>query len=90
MSAALGAQNETSAFGDRPRVDSDYVFYELTCSVCPICRRVIDAKILLRDNQVFMSKRCPRCGPFMALIYADARAYILCSQYNKPGTIPLA
>jgi hypothetical protein len=80
----------TTAISDHPRVGSDYVFHELTRSICPVCRRVIDAKILLRDNQVFMSKRCPQCGPFMALVYADAKAYVSYSQYNKPGTIPLA
>lgn len=36
--------------------DADYVFYELTRSICPreACRRVIEAHILLRDNKVFM------------------------------------
>jgi hypothetical protein len=70
--------------------DADYVFYELTRSICPNCKRVIDAKILLRDNKVFMTKRCPDCGPFEALIYADAEAYMSFSKFNKPGTIPLA
>jgi 7,8-dihydro-6-hydroxymethylpterin dimethyltransferase len=70
--------------------DADYVFYELTRSVCPQCRKVIDAKILLRDNKVFMAKRCPDCGPFEALIYADAEAYTNFAKFNKPGTIPLA
>jgi uncharacterized radical SAM superfamily Fe-S cluster-containing enzyme len=75
---------------DRHRVDSDYVFHELTRSICPACRRIIDAKILLRDHRVYMSKRCPRCGPFMSLVYGDADAYISFARYNKPGTIPLA
>ena len=44
------------------KVDADYVFYELTRSICPTCRRVIDAQILLRDNKVYMRKRCPDCG----------------------------
>ncbi|MBI2150113.1 MAG: radical SAM protein, partial [Acidobacteria bacterium] len=70
--------------------DADYVFYELTRSICPKCRRVIDAKILLRDNKVYMRKRCPDCGPFEALVYGDAQMYISQSKYNKPGTIPLA
>ena len=70
--------------------DADYVFYELTRSICPNCRRVIDAKILLRDNKVYMSKRCPDCGPFEALVYGDAQAYTNFSKFNKPGTIPLA
>ena len=75
---------------ERHRADSEYVFHELTRSICPNCRRVIDAKILLRDNKVYMSKRCPRCGSFMSLVYADAEAYISFARYNKPGTIPLA
>ena len=75
---------------ERHRADSEYVFHELTRSICPNCRRVIDAKILLRDNKVYMSKRCPRCGSFMALVYGDAEAYISFAPYNKPGTIPLA
>jgi tetraether lipid synthase len=70
--------------------DADYVFYELTRSICPKCRKVIDAKILLRDNKVFMRKRCPDCGQFEALIYSDAQAYTNFGKFNKPGTIPLA
>src|SRR5260370_31437855 len=66
------------------------VFYELTRSICPNCRKVIDAKIILRDNKVYMRKRCPQCGPFEALVYADAEAYTSFGKYNKPGTIPLA
>ena len=70
--------------------DADYVFYELTRSICPECRRVIDAQIILRDNKVYMRKRCPQCGPFEALVYADAEAYTTFGKFNKPGTIPLA
>ncbi len=69
--------------------DADYVFYELTRSICPDCRRVIDAHILIRDNQVFMRKRCPEHGIFEALVYGDAQAYTTSSKFNKPGTIPL-
>ena len=72
------------------KVDADYVFYELTRSICPQCKRVIDAQILLRNNKVYMRKRCPDCGPFEALVYADAQAYTTFSRYNKPGTMPLA
>jgi uncharacterized radical SAM superfamily Fe-S cluster-containing enzyme len=37
-----------------------------------------------------MRKRCPQCGPFEALVYADAEAYTAFGKFNKPGTIPLA
>ncbi len=69
--------------------DADHVFYELTRSICPICRQAIDAKVLLRDNKVYMHKRCPEDGHFEALIYGDAQAYTAQSKFNKPGTIPL-
>ena len=72
------------------KTDADYVFYELTRSICPDCRRVIDAQVILRNNKVYMRKRCPTCGPFEALVYGDAEAYVANGKYNKPGTIPLA
>ena len=70
--------------------DADHVFHELTRSICPDCRRVVDAQVLLRDGRVFMRKRCPDHGVFEALIYADAEAYVRNARFNKPGTIPLA
>lgn len=74
----------------RLKRDSDYVFYELTRSICPECRRPIDAKVLLRSGKVFMHKRCPEHGEFEALVYGDAEAYVRNSRFNKPGSIPLA
>jgi DNA-binding transcriptional MerR regulator len=62
----------------------------MTRSISPKCHKVIDAKVLLRDNKVCMRKRCPDCGPFEALFYADAQVYTSHGHYNKPGTIPVA
>ncbi len=91
MSASVDETvNPTELSASPKKVDADYVFYELTRSICPACRRVIDAHIILRDNKVYMRKRCPDCGPFEALVYADAEAYTTFSRFNKPGTIPLA
>ena len=73
----------------RTKQDADTIFYELTRSICPVCRRVIDAQILLREDKVFMRKRCPEHGLFEALVYADAQAYTSAAKFNKPGTIPL-
>jgi len=77
------------AFSADLKQDADYVFYELTRSICPECRRVIDAKILIRDNKVYMRKRCPDHGMFEGLVYSDAKLYTSSSKFNKPGTIPL-
>jgi 7,8-dihydro-6-hydroxymethylpterin dimethyltransferase len=70
--------------------DSDHVFYELTRSICPECKRVIDAQVLLRNGKVYMRKRCPEHGEMEALVYGDAEAYVQLSRFNKPGTIPLS
>jgi uncharacterized radical SAM superfamily Fe-S cluster-containing enzyme len=74
----------------RQKHDADYVFYELTRSICPECRRVIDAQVILRNNNVYMRKRCPEHGACEALVYGDAQAYTANARFNKPGTIPLA
>jgi tetraether lipid synthase len=69
---------------DRPEI-----FWELTRSICPECRRVVDAQILLRDGRVIMRKRCPDHGWFEALVFGDAELYTRIARFNKPGTLPL-
>ena len=79
----------TSSRPTRVKRDADYIFHELTRSICPECKRVIDAQVIIRDNKVFMRKRCPDHGWFEALISSDAQMYIDSIKFNKPGTIPL-
>ncbi len=90
MTATQTIPKPTSLKIPYPKKDADYVFHELTRSICPTCRMVIDAKVVIKDNNVYMHKRCPDHGFFEALIYADARAYTNSAKFNKPGTIPLA
>src|SRR5258708_18165313 len=59
-------------------------------SICSKWRKGIDGQVILRNNKVYMRKRCPECGPFEALVYGDAEAYSSFAKHNKPGTIPLA
>lgn len=71
------------------RVDRDEVFLEHTRSICPVCKAVIDAEVNVRDNKVFLRKRCRDHGSFEALLYSDAELYMDYQRFNKPGTIPL-
>src|SRR6266852_5600888 len=71
------------------KTDRDEVFLELTKSVCPMCKAVIDAELNIRDNRVIMRKRCREHGQFEALVYSDAELYMSQLRYNKPGTLPL-
>jgi uncharacterized radical SAM superfamily Fe-S cluster-containing enzyme len=74
---------------DRVRVDRDEVFLEYTKSICPICKAVVDAEVNVRDNRVYLHKRCTDHGTFEALVYSDAELYLDSQRFNKPGTIPL-
>ena len=73
----------------RVKQDADYIFHELTRSICPECKQVIDAQIIIRENKVYMRKRCPDHGWFEAIISSDAEMYVNSVKFNKPGTIPL-
>ncbi|MBD8057159.1 radical SAM protein [Rhodococcus ruber] len=73
-----------------PRVDRDEVFLEYTKSICPVCKVVVDAQVNIRDDKVYLRKRCKEHGPFEALVYSDAQAYVDSARFNKPGTLPLA
>lgn len=70
--------------------DRDEVFVEYTKSICPVCKVVVDAQVNLRDDKVYLRKRCREHGQFEALVYGDAQAYVASARFNKPGTIPLA
>lgn len=75
----------------RPAIkrDADYIFHELTRSICPECKAVIDAQIIIRSGKVYMRKRCPVHGWFEGIISSDAEMYVGSVRFNKPGTLPL-
>ena len=68
--------------------ERDTILYNLTRSVCPICKSIIDAQILVQDNKVIMRKRCKVHGWFEALLSSDFESYRYWERFNKPGTIP--
>ncbi len=69
--------------------DRDEVFVDSTRSICPVCKVVVDAQVNIRDDKVYLRKRCREHGEFEALVYGDARMYVDSARFNKPGTIPL-
>ncbi|MCH7230914.1 radical SAM protein [Glycomyces sp. L485] len=70
------------------RRDRDEIFIEYTKSICPVCKTVLDAQVNIREDQVFLRKRCKDHGEFEARVYGDAKAYLDSARFNKPGTIP--
>jgi uncharacterized radical SAM superfamily Fe-S cluster-containing enzyme len=63
-------------------------FPKSTKSICPICLKLIDAKLFSRDNSVFMHKKCAEHGEFEVLIYSDVEDYLKAAKFNKPGSKP--
>ncbi|MCX5700536.1 MAG: radical SAM protein [Candidatus Omnitrophica bacterium] len=69
--------------------EKDYIFLELTRSICPVCKKTLDAQIRVRNDKVYMFKRCFEHGEFEALISSDINMYTHSLAFNKPGQSPL-
>lgn len=73
-----------------PLASRNEIFWEYTRSLCPVCKKIVDAHVVLRENKVFLRKRCPEHGQSEALIFSDAQLYVNIARYNKPGSVPAA
>ena len=67
----------------------DYLFYALTNSVCSKCLTKVEAKIIFREDCVYLVKHCPTHGHEEVLIADDIDYYKLSQQFIKPGDMPL-
>lgn len=66
-----------------------YLFYDTTSSVCSSCLYPVEAKIIIKNNQVFMDKWCPTHGTERVLVMDDADYYRLCREvYIKKPELP--
>ena len=66
--------------------DRDYIFHNLTVSLCPVCLKRVMAKVIIKDGSVYLLKRCEEHGESTALVEEDAKYYLSTPEYNKPGT----
>jgi uncharacterized radical SAM superfamily Fe-S cluster-containing enzyme len=66
-----------------------YTYYDFTVSLCTVCLRRIDAKIVFQDDCVYMLKSCPEHGFQKTLLATDIAYYKAIRNYNKPSEIPL-
>lgn len=69
--------------------DRDYLFYELTNSVCSKCLRKVEAKVLIRGERVYLQKWCPEHKVERVLISTEAEYYKLTRRFIKPGQMPV-
>ena len=66
-----------------------YLFYALTNSVCSTCLTKVEAKIIFRDEKVYLIKHCPIHGREEVLIADDVEYYKKCNGFIKPADMPL-
>jgi len=66
----------------------DYIFYELTNSVCSQCLKKLEAKIIIQQGKVYMLKNCLEHGREQVLISTDVDYYKKCREFIKPGDLP--
>jgi uncharacterized radical SAM superfamily Fe-S cluster-containing enzyme len=67
----------------------DYIFLGTTRSLCPACRRVVDAKIIVRGGRVWFRKRCPEHGVIEDFVCSDV-AYFDRNEFSQPARVPKA
>jgi 7,8-dihydro-6-hydroxymethylpterin dimethyltransferase len=66
-----------------------YLFYDTTQSVCTTCLRQVEAKIVFKDDKVWMDKWCPVHGTERVLMSDDVAYYRLCREvFVKPPEMP--
>ena len=65
----------------------DYTFLGTTRSLCPTCRHLVDAKIIVRDRRVYFRKRCPEHGTFEDFVCSDV-AYYDRHEFDQPARLP--
>jgi len=67
----------------------DYVFLGTTRSLCPECRRLVDAKIIVREGRVYFRKRCPEHGLIEDFVCSDVNYYDR-HELSQPARMPKA
>ena len=67
----------------------DYIFYDLTNSICSQCLKKVEAKIIIQHDQVYLLKNCLEHGREKVLISTDVDYYKKCREFNKPNDMPV-
>ena len=68
-------------------MDRDYIYYEYTNSLCNECLKVVPAKIIFRDNKVYVLKQCFKHGEQLELLEHDIEYFKNKRRFDKQGTV---
>ncbi len=63
-------------------------YLKYTRSTCPVCRRLVDTDVYVKDSRVYFRKHCPEHGVAENLVASDAEWYLDAYKVTRPGFIP--
>jgi uncharacterized radical SAM superfamily Fe-S cluster-containing enzyme len=67
-----------------------YVFYDVALTICSVCYRKLEGKIVFQDDKVLLLKRCPEHGAERVLVADDVDYYRRCREvFIKKPEMPL-
>jgi len=67
-----------------------YLFYDVALTICSVCYRKLEGKIVFQDEKVFLLKRCPEHGAERVLIADDVDYYRRCREvFVKKPEMPV-
>jgi uncharacterized radical SAM superfamily Fe-S cluster-containing enzyme len=67
-----------------------YVFYDIALTICSVCYRKLEGKIVFQEEKVFLLKRCPEHGAERVLVADDIDYYRRCREvFIKKPEMPL-
>lgn len=68
---------------------SEETVHANTKALCPVCRKIVNAGIVEKENKIYLKKMCETHGVSYALTCSDAGWYRESTAYVKPGQSPL-
>jgi len=66
----------------------EHRYYARTVSVCSVCRRKIDAKVVERGGKAYLDKYCPEHGQSLVLVSSSFERYAGVGAVRIQGRIP--
>ncbi len=67
-----------------------YMFYDVALTICSVCFRKLEGKIVFEGDKVFLLKRCPAHGPERVLVADDIDYYRRCREvFIKKPEMPV-
>ncbi len=70
------------------RHEAAHVYYSMTKSLCAVCKRSVDAKIVFRGDEVWLDKLCPEHGRQEVLVSSSVEWYVDCLAFVSPALPP--